>query len=115
MRSWQPLITLTDLDYRACRIDYLASYFSRNPGSNPLAVDSNCGCFNPQAVPALNQAAWTDATPGRWQRQPSEAVSFDRNFRMGNGVNTAGYGYIAAVNGVGAVPRSGQMVARFTF
>jgi hypothetical protein len=31
------------------------------------------------------------------------------------GVNTSGYGTIATVGGVGAVPRSGQMVARFTF
>jgi hypothetical protein len=152
--------------------DFLSTvqtYWNRNAGVNPLAVDPNCGCFNPQTVQALNPAAWTDAQPGqfgasapfynnyRWQRQPSEALSFGRNFRMGkegrynfqiraefqnlfnrlflsapsvgtgagvspttpitssNGANTAGYGYIATVNGVGAIPRSGQMVARFTF
>jgi hypothetical protein len=31
------------------------------------------------------------------------------------GVNTGGYGYIATVGGAGAVPRSGQIVARFVF
>jgi hypothetical protein len=34
---------------------------------------------------------------------------------LSNGVNIGGYGYIATVNGVGATPRSGQAVARFTF
>jgi hypothetical protein len=151
--------------------DFLSTtqtFWNRNSGVNPLAVDPNCGCFNPQTVQALNKSAWTDAAPGqfgvsapfyndyRWQRQPSEAMSFGRNFRMGkegrynlqvraefqnisnrlflsapsvgtanvanpntpitltNGVNTA-YGYINTTNGAGAVPRSGQVVARFTF
>ncbi|PWU03078.1 MAG: hypothetical protein C5B51_19680 [Terriglobia bacterium] len=31
------------------------------------------------------------------------------------GVYTGGYGYIATIGGAGAVPRSGQIVARFTF
>jgi hypothetical protein len=34
---------------------------------------------------------------------------------LSNGVNIGGYGYIATVNGVGATPRAGQAVARFTF
>ncbi len=32
-----------------------------------------------------------------------------------NGINTAGYGTIATVNGAGAQPRNGQLVARFQF
>ena len=31
------------------------------------------------------------------------------------GVNTSGYGTIATLTGAGATPRSGQIVARFTF
>ena len=31
------------------------------------------------------------------------------------GVNTAGFGYVNTVAGAGAQPRSGQIVARFTF
>jgi hypothetical protein len=65
------------------------------PGVNPLAVDPNCGCFNPQTTQVLNPKAWTDAPAGtfgvsapfynnyRWQRQPAEAMSLGRNFRMG--------------------------------
>jgi hypothetical protein len=122
----------------------------------------------------LNPNAWTDAPGGtfgvsapfynnvRWQRQPAEAMSFGRNFRVGKegqynlsvraefqnifnrlflsmpasgtaigsataaanpatptttagGVYTGGYGFIATVGGAGAQPRSGQIVARFTF
>ena len=32
-----------------------------------------------------------------------------------NGVYTGGYGYINTVGGAGSQPRSGQIVARFTF
>jgi hypothetical protein len=147
-----------------------ATYWNYNPGVNPLAVDPNCHCFNPQTALLLNGNAWTDAAGGtfgvsapfytnyRWQRQPAESMGFGRNFRMGkegkynlqlraefqnifnrvfysapgvngpgaaitpttkpvisNGVNIGGYGYIATVNGVGAQPRSGQAVMRFTF
>ena len=65
------------------------------PGVNPLAVDPNCRCFNPQTTQVLNPQAWTDAPAGtfgvsapfynnyRWQRQPAESMSFGRNFRMG--------------------------------
>jgi hypothetical protein len=64
-------------------------------GENRLNVDPNCGCFDPQRDQVLNTAAWTDAPGGqwsasapfyndfRWQRQPSEAMNFGRNFRMG--------------------------------
>ena len=155
------------------------TFWNYVPGVNPLNVDPNCKCFNPQTTQVLNPNAWKDAAPGqwgvsapfysnyRWQRQPSEALSFGRNFRIGkegrynlqvrtefqnifnrhflaapavgqqggaffqaatttspatqiasaNGVNTSGYGTINTTNpgGVGSVPRSGQIVARFTF
>jgi hypothetical protein len=72
------------------------TFWNYVPGVNPLAVDPNCGCFNPQTAQVLNPKAWTDAPAGqfgvsapfynnyRWQRQPSEAMSFGRNFRMGH-------------------------------
>jgi hypothetical protein len=72
------------------------TFWNYVPGVNPLAVDPNCGCFNPQTAQVLNPKAWTDAAPGqfgvsapfynnyRWQRQPSESMSFGRNFRMGH-------------------------------
>jgi len=68
---------------------------NRVPGVNPLVADPNCGCFNPQTTLILNPKAWTDPGSGqwgasapftngyRWQRQPSEAMSFARNFPFG--------------------------------
>jgi hypothetical protein len=65
------------------------------PGVNPLAVDPNCKCFNPQTTVVLNPAAWREPASGqwgtsapfynnyRWQRQPGEAMSFARNFPFG--------------------------------
>jgi hypothetical protein len=150
-----------------------STYWNYVAGANPLLVDPNCHCFNPQTTLVLNPAAWTDAPAGafgvsapfynnvRWQRQPAESMSFGRNFRMGRenrynlsvraefqnifnrvflsapstgyganpltspstaggtlatgGYYTGGFGAIATAAGAGAVPRSGQMVARFTF
>jgi hypothetical protein len=165
---------------RFTNADFLGStqtFWNRVPGVNPLSVDPNCKCFNPQTAQVLNPAAWTDAAAGqfgvsapfysnyRWQRQPAEALSLGRNFRFGKegqynlqlrsefqnifnrhflsapsvggqggaffqsaslvspatqvasagGVNTSGYGTIATLAGAGATPRSGQIVARFTF
>jgi len=72
-----------------------STYWNYVPGVNPLLVDPNCHCFNPQTTLVLNPAAWTDAPGGtfgvsapfynnvRWQRQPAESMSFGRNFRMG--------------------------------
>jgi hypothetical protein len=146
------------------------TFWNYVPGVNPLGVDPNCKCFNPQASLVLNKAAWTDAPGGtfgvsapfynnyRWQRQPAESMSFGRNFRIKEGYNlfiraefqnifnrlflsmpltgtnspalsanpsnpptsaggvyTGGYGYVATLGGAGANPRSGQIVARFTF
>jgi hypothetical protein len=71
------------------------TFWNYVPGVNPLAVNPNCGCFNPQTTKALNPNAWTDAPGGtfgvsapfyngyRWQRQPGESLSLGRNFRMG--------------------------------
>jgi hypothetical protein len=148
------------------------TFWNYVPGVNPLGVDPNCKCFNPQTLQVLNKAAWTDAPAGtfgvsapfynnyRWQRQPAESMSFGRHFRVGKearydfyvraefqnifnrlflsmpltgtasptlsanpsnpptstgGVLTGGYGYIPTLGGAGASPRSGQIVARFTF
>jgi hypothetical protein len=142
-----------------------------NGDSNLFLVDPNSH-FDPTKTLVLNPAAWVD-TPGgqfsgaapfynnyRWQRQPSEALSFARNFRMGKegkynlniraefqnvfnrhffsaptgnpsttplnanafvqgGAGTGGlsqgFGYVSFLNGAGDTPRSGQLVARFTF
>jgi hypothetical protein len=74
---------------------YYPTFQNYVPGVNPLAVDPNCGCFNPQTAQVLNPKAWTDAPAGtwgvsapfynnyRWQRQPAESMSLGRNFRMG--------------------------------
>jgi hypothetical protein len=71
------------------------NFDNRVPGLNPLLVNPNCGCFNPQTTLVLNPAAWTNPGPGqwgtaapfynnyRWQRQPSESASFARNFPIG--------------------------------
>ncbi len=68
----------------------------RVAGVNPLLVNPNCGCFNPQTTLVLNPAAWTDPGAGqwgtsapfynsyRWQRQPAESMSFARNFKIGH-------------------------------
>jgi hypothetical protein len=71
------------------------NFDNRVPGVNPLLVNPNCGCFNPQTTLVLNPAAWTNPGPGqwgtaapfynnyRWQRQPAESMSFARNFPIG--------------------------------
>jgi hypothetical protein len=81
------------LSSQLARVD--STYWNYVPGTNMLAVDPNCGCFNPQTTLALNKSAWTDAPGGtfgasapfynnyRWQRQPAESMSFGRTFRMG--------------------------------
>jgi len=154
------------------------TFWNRVQGQPVFLVDPNQKGFDPTKQLALNPKAWVDAAPGeygvsapfyndmRWQRQPSEALNFGRNFRMGKegkynlqiraefqnvfnrlfyskpavgggfgpstspasptqnfnpfpsgapGALSAGYGYVNWVNGAGAQPRSGQMVARFTF
>ncbi len=65
-----------------------------NGNTGLLSVNPNSH-FDPTKQLVLNPAAWTDAPGGqfgstaafynnyRWQRQPSEAMSFARNFRIG--------------------------------
>jgi hypothetical protein len=137
-------------------------------GVNPLLVDPNSKSFDPTKQQLLSPNAWAEPATGqwgvsapfyngyRWQRQPSEAMSLARNFRMGHegkynlqvrgefqnifnrhfysapittgslsaapstntsGIITGGYGTINTTTGTGAgaIPRSGQLVARFTF
>jgi len=146
------------------------TFWNRVDGQDFLLKDPNCHCIDPTKDLVLNPKAWVDAAPGtfgtsapyyegyRWQRQPSEALSFGRNFRLagenkvtfnvraefqnvfnrlflsapsvGGPTNvspatfttnnqqsqlTGGYGYVNWVNGAGARPRSGQIVARLTF
>jgi Carboxypeptidase regulatory-like domain/TonB dependent receptor len=152
------------------------SYNLDNPtGAQRLLVDPNSKSFDPTTQQLLNPAAWSEPATGqwgvsapfyegyRWQRQPSEAMNFGRNFRVGkegrynlqiraefqnifnrhfysmpatgvpgfftfssltaapskntSNVITGGYGTINTTTGTGAgaVPRSGQAVARFTF
>jgi hypothetical protein len=155
----------------------LGTPVNRNPGVPQFATlpdggtDPNCKCFDPNKQVLVNPAAYADPAPGqfggssaffndyRWMRQPSEALSLARNFRMGEegkynlqiraefqnvlnrrfysapggglinapttfnttpgsalfGSVSGGLGYVNSVNGVGSNPRSGQMVARFTF
>ena len=70
------------------------TFWNRVPGQDPLLFDPNCHCFDPTTQLVLNKAAWTDAPAGqfgtaapyyndfRWQRQPSESMSFGRVFQL---------------------------------
>jgi hypothetical protein len=158
------------------------TFMDRVLGQPLFLVDPNSK-FDPTSQLVLNPAAWTEAPYGtfgasapyfndfRWQRQPSENMSFGRTFSIrekyklvvraeftnifnrlyyslpstgagfgaapvfttspvghGNslsgtsGLLSSGFGYVSWVNGgsynslgTGAAPRSGQIVARFTF
>jgi hypothetical protein len=144
------------------------TYWNRVPGQPLFLKDPNCHCINPtdSSGLVLNKAAWQDAPPGqfsdtapyydnyRWQRQPSEALSFGRDFHLAGenkvmlniraefnnvfnrlflssptatnpaanttfaastGYVTGGYGFVNYINGAGARPRTGQIVARLRF
>ncbi len=70
------------------------TFWNRVPGQPFLSKDPNCHCIDPTKDLVLNPNAWVDAAPGtfgnsapyydnfRWQRQPSEALSLGRNFRL---------------------------------
>jgi len=70
------------------------TFENRNSSASLYNVDPNCHCFNPQTTLPLNPAAWTDAPAGtfgtaaayynnyRWQRQPQESLSLQRNFPL---------------------------------
>ena len=134
------------------------------PGKPLLLKDPNCHCIDPTKDLVLNKDAWVDTPAGqfsqtaayyndyRWQRQPSEALSLGRNFRVAKeskvvlnvraefqnvfnrlflstpsptnpsaaptsnaGGLTGGFGFVNYINGAGARPRSGQIVARVIF
>jgi hypothetical protein len=68
------------------------TFWNRVDGQNLFLKDPNCRCIDPTKDLVLNPAAWVDAAPGtfgstapylnefRWQRQPSESMSFGRVF-----------------------------------
>jgi hypothetical protein len=70
------------------------TFWNRVEGQPFLLKDPNCHCINPTTELVLNKAAWVDAAPGqfgtsapyyndyRWQRQPAEALSIGRRFRI---------------------------------
>jgi hypothetical protein len=70
------------------------TFRNRVEGQPFFLKDPNCGCIDPTKDLVLNKAAWKDADFGtfgtaapyyndfRWQRQPSEALSIGRNFRL---------------------------------
>jgi len=71
-----------------------ATFADRNPGVPLFIQNPNCGCFDPNQTFILNPAAWSQPPAGqfgtaapyyndyRWQRQPSESLSFGRVFRV---------------------------------
>jgi len=71
-----------------------ATFWNRVPDQPFLLKDPNCHCIDPTKDLVLNKNAWVDAAAGtfgtsapyyndfRWQRQPSEALSLGRNFRL---------------------------------
>ncbi len=76
---------------------FRSTFFNRNPGVPLYLTDLNCHCVDPNKQLVLNLAAWSNPTDGQWgtsapyyddyryQRRPSESMSFGRvfNFREG--------------------------------
>jgi len=70
------------------------TFWNRDPNQPLFLKDPNCHCIDPTHELVLNPKAWVDAAPGtfgtsapyyndyRWQRQPAEALSFGRQFRL---------------------------------
>ena len=70
------------------------TFFNRDPTQPLFLKDPNCHCIDPTKDLVLNPKAFVDPPAGtfgtsapyydnyRWQRQPSEAFSFGRNFRL---------------------------------
>ena len=69
--------------------------FANRVAGQPLFLqDLNCHCFDPSRTLVLNPAAWSDPAAGqfasstayysdyRYQRRPSESMSFGRDFRI---------------------------------
>jgi hypothetical protein len=71
-----------------------ATFWNRVPGEPLLLVDPNNRNWDPTKQLVLNPKAWVEPAPGtfsnsapyynnyRWQRQPSESLSFGRNFQI---------------------------------
>jgi hypothetical protein len=55
------------------------------------------------------------AMPATGTASPTSSTNPATPSNTSGGVYTGGYGYIATIGGAGAQPRSGQIVARFTF
>jgi len=70
------------------------TFWNTVAGQSCLSINPNQKGFDPTTTLALNTKAWVDAAPGqfgtaapfynncRWQRQPTENLSFGRNFRF---------------------------------
>ena len=70
------------------------TFWNTVAGQSCLAINPNQKGFDPTTTLALNGKAWVDAAPGqfgtaapfynncRWQRQPTENLSFGRNFHI---------------------------------
>jgi hypothetical protein len=70
------------------------TFFNRVPGVPLFLKDLNCHCIDPTKDLVLNPAAWSNPADGQWgtsapyygdfryQRRPSESMSFGRIFRI---------------------------------
>jgi len=71
---------------------FRSTFFNRNPGVPLFLKDLNCHCIDPTKDLVLNKDAWTNPAAGQWgtaapyyndyryQRRPSESMSFGRVF-----------------------------------
>jgi hypothetical protein len=74
---------------------FRGTYYNRVPGVNPFLTDLNCHCIDPTKTLVLNQAAWSNPVAGQWgtaapyyndyrfERRPSESMTFGRVFQFG--------------------------------
>jgi Carboxypeptidase regulatory-like domain/TonB dependent receptor len=73
---------------------FRSTFFNRNPGVPLFLKDLNCHCIDPTKDLVLNPAAWSNPVDGQWgtaapyyndyryERRPSESMSFGRVFRI---------------------------------
>ena len=71
------------------------TFYNRNPGVPLFLKDLNCHCIDPTKDLVLNPAAWSNPAAGQWgtaapyyndyryERRPSESMSFGRVFQFG--------------------------------
>lgn len=75
----------------------------------------NCHCFDPSKTFVLNPAAWSEPGPLQFGTAAAYSVAPQLTNAV-TGQTTSGFGQVNTVGGgTGASPRSGQLVARFTF